>query len=185
MTTRIEQETVRCGVCEAETVFDVVTHASETGVPDLDTRPPEPMRGTIARWVQQCPSCGYCAPAIARAPSKAERVVKTAGYRAVLENETLSPLARRFQCASAVFEIAGTPVDAAWQSVYAAWVCDDAGDREGAVHSRERAIELFDRAIAAGLTISDEGWDDAAVTVDLLRRAHRYDDAIERAENAQ
>ncbi len=184
MTTRIEQESVRCAVCETVTEFDVVTHASETGAPDLDTRPPEPMRGTISRWVQQCPSCGYCAPTIARAPSKAARIVKTAGYRAVFEDPTLPPLARRFQCASVVLELAGPVVDAGWQSVYAAWACDDAGDRAGGVHCRERAVELFDRAIAAGFTLSDEGGDDAAIMVDLLRRAHRYEAAIERAEAA-
>lgn len=182
--TTMGREEVRCLVCDAENEFPVVKEAGEQGSPDLDTRPPPEMRATLEYWVQECPSCGYCAPAIEHGSPKAARIVKTEAYKALLANDRMPKLARRFQRASAVLEHSGPVADAGWQSVYAAWACDDANANDAAMQCRERAIELFDLAIAAGFPIADEGGDDEAIVIDLLRRAERFDDAIARCEKA-
>lgn len=182
--TTVERETVKCHVCGEESDFDVVTNASEHGAPDLDTRPPESLRSTMHHWVQDCPSCGYCASSIAHGPAKAARIVNTSAYKALRANELFPLLARRFQCASALLENGGPIIEAGWQSVYAAWACDDAGADDAAMQCRERAVELFERGRSAGFEITEQGGDPDAVLIDLLRRARRFDDAIARCEAA-
>ena len=182
--TTIDREQVRCHVCGHESEFPVVTHAAEEGAPDLDTRPPEPLRSTMAHWVQECPSCGYCASSIAHGPAKAARIVNTAAYKALRTNEAFPLLARRFQCASAILEHGGPVIEAGWQSVYAAWACDDADRDDAAVQCRERAVDLFERGRAAGFDITEQGGDPDAVLIDLVRRGGRFDGAVERCEKA-
>ena len=86
-------------------------------------------------------------------------------------------LARHFFCAALVAETDERRDAAAGHFVDAAWACDDAGAVEQARICRDRAAEMLAKAIE---------WGDApdtpvsrGVLADLLRRAGRYDDAID------
>jgi hypothetical protein len=172
---------VRCYVCEAESEQQVALRATEDGAADLDTRPAESMRSTMPLWVQRCPACGYCAPDLASGSPRAARVVRTAGYRALLDAPTRPALASAFLAASAVMAAAGAFADAGWQCVYAAWACDDAGDDFAAGECRGHALELFAQAASVRQPIAEEPGADDAVCADLLRRTGRFDAAAERA----
>jgi hypothetical protein len=176
------RDRVTCNVCEAESEHAVTREATEEGAPDLDTRPPETLRSTMPTWVQRCPSCGYCAPDLEASPPRAERVVKTAAYQSLLAFAGRPPLASAFLAASAVYEAGAAFADAGWQAVYAAWACDDAGDEACAVACRERAVDLFARALLVRQAVVDEPGGAEALIADLLRRTGRFDESIARAE---
>ena len=55
---QIETECSLCGTFSEQQIGKVPT---PEGLPDLDSRPSEPMRSSIVFWVQRCPKCGYCA----------------------------------------------------------------------------------------------------------------------------
>ena len=88
--------TVRCAVCGTEQPPAPLPPRAAREAPDLDLRPGEPLRCTMASWLQQCPHCGYAAPEIARAHPAAVEAVGAAPFRALIDDTTHPPLARRF-----------------------------------------------------------------------------------------
>ncbi len=97
--------------------------------PDLDGRPGEPTRSTLARWLQTCSGCGACAPDLAQLPQSAQEAVHIDTYRA---------LASPFERWAAL--VAGTADEAeAW--LQAAWLAEDAG--EDGVALRRRAVAVW------------------------------------------
>ena len=172
--TTIRQELVTCAVCGELTRILVMDSTSIFGSPDLDLRPAEIARSSIFAWIQQCSSCGYCAPTVDEATPSAREVVDSDAYRAQLADEGLPELARSFLCSSMIFEEHGDEAAAAQNAIEAAWVCDDEDLPEAATRCRLRAIEL----LRADQSTEYE------LIVDLLRRAGRFEDAIAQADAA-
>jgi hypothetical protein len=98
---------LRCGVCGTESRQPAFRPGPPEQAPDLDLRPGEPLRSTMARWLQHCPSCGYTAPDISRAHPAAAQAVQAAPFRALMAEATHPPLARRFLAWAHVLEETG------------------------------------------------------------------------------
>jgi hypothetical protein len=181
--TTIRQELVTCAVCGELTQVMVMDSTSTFGPPDLDLRPAEIARSSIFAWIQQCSSCGYCAPTLDEATPSAREVVNSDAYRAQLADEDLPALARSFLCSSMVFEEQGDEAAAAQNAIEAAWVCDDKDLSGAATQCRLRAVELLRGSEAEGDAYSDPSTK-YAVIVDLLRHAGRFEDAVAQADAA-
>ena len=65
---------IRCGVCGTESRHPPFRPPPPEQAPDLDLRPGEPVRSSMARWLQQCPACGYAAPDITRVLRPVDRL---------------------------------------------------------------------------------------------------------------
>jgi hypothetical protein len=167
--------TVRCGVCGTESRHPPFRPGPPEQAPDLDLRPGEPLRGTMARWLQQCPGCGYAAPDITRAHPAAAEAVRAAPFRALLADSSVPPLARRFLAWGHVLEETGALHAAAEATLHAAWVADDLGRGEMGRAWRLEAVALWRNgpALDAEQTVR---------VVDALRRAEAWDDAGATAE---
>jgi hypothetical protein len=102
----------------------------------------------------------------------------------VLQRSRLPKLARSLFCAALVNETAGEPEASAWRFLEASWACDDRSARAQARICRERAPEMFGRALETGETERP-----AAVMHTLLaevwRRAGRFDEALEACAAAE
>jgi hypothetical protein len=170
---------VTCVLCEEQTLLPVLTSTSSFGPPDLDLRPAEPARNSIFAWVQRCGSCAYCAPSIGRATPSTRTVVESSAYRALLGRADLPELARSFLCSSLVFDQGGERAAAARNAIEAAWACDDAGAVAEAARCRLRAVELLRESDAEGDTLFPDPATECVVIVDLLRRARRFEDAVD------
>lgn len=104
-------------------------------------------------------------------------------YRDVLRRSKLPRLARSLFCAALVHDAAGRPEASAWRFLEAAWACDDKRARGQARTCRERAAEMFHRALETGEAETHEAVV-LTLTADLLRRAGRFDEALARCELA-
>ncbi|HOT93797.1 MAG TPA: hypothetical protein PK089_01210 [Methanoregulaceae archaeon] len=167
----------RCALCGQASVQAVLVDAGRSGSADLDLRPPPDQRGTIAHWVQECPHCGYCAPAIDERVDGAEETVQSPAYRALRNGGDLPPLVVRLLCASTMLFHAGRLVEAAETALWAAWAADDAGATEEARRARRRTLDLLDELRSRGEHyIADEGAE-GLVMVDIARRAGEFDRA--------
>jgi hypothetical protein len=166
---------IRCGVCGTESRHPPFRPAPPEQPPDLDLRPGEPVRSTMARWLQQCPGCGYCAPDITRAHPGAAAAVRAAPFRAVLADGSIPPLARRFLAWGLVLEETGALHAAAEATLQAAWVADDLGRPDLARPWRLDAVALW----RGGPPLDAE---QTVRVVDALRRAEAWDDAAATAE---
>ncbi len=123
--------------------------------PDLDLRPGEPTRSTLAHWVQTCPGCGAVAPDLTQVPAESIEIV---------ESEAYLSLAARPEGATAFLRHAMIcrPGDRAGAYIQAAWAADDAEDDEAARHYRREAAAHWGEP---------DGSESALRLIDVLRRA--------------
>ncbi|WP_255575402.1 hypothetical protein [Caldovatus aquaticus] len=166
---------VRCGVCGTESRQPAFRPPPPEQAPDLDLRPGEPVRGTMALWLQQCPHCGYAAPDIGRAHPGAAAAVAAAPFRALLAETAYPLLARRFLAWAHVLEETGALHAAAEATLQAAWVADDLNRPDLARLWRREAVALW----RAGPPLDPE---QTVRVVDALRRAEAWEDALATAE---
>jgi len=183
--------TKSCSVCGATSEQHELTSSSAFGWSDLDLRPPEPERSSLFLWVQQCPACGYCAADIEHGDEGLRWIIDSDEYRTQLGDTSSPALANTFLCQAILLEETGNEQAAAWSAINAAWACDDEGATEAAVRARLRAVELFRLELAEGGEFgeSDELGDifasEHALLAELLRRAGRFDEAIEECREGQ
>ena len=172
---------VRCGVCGTESRQPPFRASPPEQPPDLDLRPGEPVRSTMARWLQQCPACGYASPDISRAHPAAAEAVRAAPFRALLADTSIPPLGRRFLAWGLVLEETGALHASAEATLQAAWVADDLDRpdlsrpwrldavalwRSGPPLDAEQTVRVVDALRRA------EAWDDAAATAASLAGSH-------------
>lgn len=167
-----------CAVCGTGSRQAPFRPSPPEQAPDLDLRPGEPVRSSMSRWLQQCPSCGYAAPDIAKAHPAAAQAVAAAPFRALLAETGHPPLARRFLAWGHVLEETGALHAAAEATLQAAWVADDLGRADLARHWRLDAVALW----RSGLPLDAE---QTVRVVDALRRAETWEDAAATAEALQ
>ncbi|MCU0888635.1 MAG: hypothetical protein MUF65_01025 [Rubritepida sp.] len=161
---------VVCGVCGTESRQTLFRPSAPEQAPDLDLRPGQPLRGTMGRWLQQCPHCGYAAPDITQAHPAAAQAVGAANFRALLNDASHPPLARRFLAWALVLEETGALHAAAEATLQAAWTADDLGRAELARAWRLEAVALW----RSGPPLDAE---QTVRIVDALRRGEAWEDA--------
>lgn len=170
----VGQTSITCVVCGRGSRQREVRRTDPAGPPDLDLRPGETMRSTMAYWLQQCPTCGYAAPRLDEASEAVAAVVAGGPYRALLAEATYPPLARRFLCRAMILEETGELHAAAEATLQAAWVADDTRKPELAREWRLTAVALFRQGPAPDL-------EQQVRIVDILRRAGEFGGAAAQA----
>lgn len=165
---------VRCAVCSHESRQPRRRAAPPEQAPDLDLRPGEPLRSTMAEWLQQCPRCGYAAPDLSRAHPAAAQAVAAAPFRSLVNEAAHPPLARRFLAWAHVLEESGALHAAAEATLHAAWVADDLGKPDLARAWRLEAVALW----RSGPPLDAE---QSVRVADALRRAEAWEDAAHTA----
>ncbi len=132
--------------------------------PDLDLRPGEPTRSTLAQWLQTCPGCGATAPDVSRLYGTAAAIVAAPGYRRVTGPDYALPFLRW----AMLCQEAGDARQAGEATLQAAWAADDAGDTANAILWRQQA--------AAAWALS-ENFEILLRRIDALRRAEDFSTA--------
>ncbi len=141
MTTTLQSDVV-CGVCGELSPQIHIASSNAFGSPDLDLRPPEMERSTIAHGVHHCPSCGCCARDLSKSSPSARRLIESDDYRTRLRESRFPALANMFACYAMILEAEGDYSEAAWAQINAAWVCDDANQTDAATECRNEGIRL-------------------------------------------
>jgi hypothetical protein len=165
-----------CGAANASFLTPAGLNASEP--PDFDTRPGEPLRSSLATWVQCCSSCGYCADDISRAASEdVADIVRSDSYRSILSDESLPVKARQFLTFAFLLSRLHRAADAGWSALHAAWACDDLRAAGAAMRCRAEAIDYWKRGKQAGQLFSDDMATEFALVTDLYRRMGDFEHA--------
>ena len=177
MTTIVDRE-LTCAICGKTDTYMLMGSSNTFGPPDLDCRPGPMMRDTLHMWVQRCKSCGYVSADIEEAKPKATDVIKEGRYVAQLDDERFPTDANEFLCRSMIHEAEGEWGAVGWNSLHAAWACDDKGRADAAAICRSRAADFFARAREARVKYSDSVGEEYLILSDALRRAGRLDEAL-------
>lgn len=145
--------------------------------PDFDTRPGEPLRGTIFQWVQNCKSCGYSAEDISKASEQAQIIVSSVAYQSLRDLASIPAAARPFLCYAHLLDKLHQSADSGWSCLHAAWICDDVPDPEAASECRLRAIDVWKRGKQAGQQFGDDMASEFALITDIYRRTGQFEEA--------
>ncbi len=177
--TQIIQEVQTCSVCGSDVTCSVLLSTNTMGGPDFDLRPAEMQRSTMDCWLQECSKCSSVNNDLSTKLEDAERIIEGRVYQALLVESDVPELARRFVRFALLNEtdnhVAGTSY------LRAAWVCDDATLLEQAVQYRNMAADNFLKL--APFEDNEEGVTRAAVLVDVLRRANRFEESRQLANS--
>lgn len=107
------------------------------GPPDLDLRPGEPARASLAHWIQTCRGCQAAAPDLAALPLSAAEIVRSENYRWLERHAAhVRPFLRWARLCPA--QLRGEVF------LMAAWSEDDAGNADAATVLRQRALRVWD-----------------------------------------
>jgi hypothetical protein len=180
----VKSECSLCGTISEQRITNILENES-TGLPDLDTRPGEPVRLALPFWVQRCPHCGYCAADIELEYPNADRIIHFEDYEQVLHKRNMPEKAREF-LAWAIIEATNAEYGGAgWSALHAAWICDDAEKPAPAAECRRQALAYFARQ-RAGLGhiagFEDPGVEEM-VLADLCRRTGQFGPALRWVES--
>lgn len=175
--TTVYTVTKTCYVCNSTNEYYEVSSTSTFGSSDLDTRPPQMERSTIDFWIEECPSCGYCAPDVSTGPWRISDILESKEYKKKAKKPSYPDLARKFLCWSTIQELLGEYCGAGWTALYAAWACDDAQAPEKAELCRKEAIRLLEKALDDGVSFAEQPGEEELVMVDLLRRSGQFEKA--------
>ncbi len=178
MTTMFPNE-VTCCVCGTRSTQMMIGSTNAFGSPDLDTRPPEMERSTIKYRVQRCPSCYYCAPDLSECDPNASHIIKSPGYETIVTNKSIPEVAASFLALSYENQQMKNFSESAWRAIEAAWICDDENNDEAARECRETAISLIEEGKTHTQYIADEPGASEAITIDLMRRAGMFREAMD------
>ena len=165
---------VICSICRKKSAQTVMASTNTRGTPDLDLRPPEMMRSTMAWWIQECPKCGYVSTSLDDKISIKRRWLKQNFYKNCNNRNFSSALAARFYKHYLIKAATKNAYIAFSEALHAAWVCDDAGDTENAIHCRLCALEELDKI----LNSVEKTEDLVVIRADLLRRTGQFDTLI-------
>ncbi len=149
-----------CAVCGTIARPPFVMPMAE-GAPDLDFRPGEPARATLAQWIQTCRNCVAAAPDLAALPLSAAEVVRSENYKWLERHGAhVRPHLRWARLCAA--HLRGAVF------LQAAWAEDDAGNDQKATELRLRAIRAWGTPEAAEARMRK---------IDVLRRVGNFDRA--------
>lgn len=170
--------TTVCPICGKSFESKVLTSASSFGSQDLDSRPAPMRRYTMDTWVHHCPHCGFSAQSMKDADgatkesidafySESRELIKTVSGagKETLAEFFLQVYSRRLN--------EGNFENAFLIALSAAWDCDDRKNTEGATCCRNLAIEALEH-------VDNPVADYDAIKADMLRRAGRFDEVVER-----
>src|SRR5438067_1506509 len=136
--------TATCAICGTVcSVWENERLPEPAEPPDFDTRPGEPLRSTMARWIQVCPACGYAAEQISTSAAGVDAIVRSDSYQELRNDPGIPDWARGFVCYAFILDKVHQHADAGWSFLHAAWLCDDLNATEAAAWCRCRAIELW------------------------------------------
>lgn len=180
--TTVSGKEVDCCICGAKSNHTRATSTTAFGSPDLDTRPPEMERSTICHWIQRCPSCGYCAPDISECSPDASIIIKLPDYQNIVNNKSIPDVAASFMALSYEKQHMQIFLESAWSAIHAAWICDDENNDVAARECRLVAISMIAKGKAQSQNIEYQPGVLEAITIDLMRRAGMFREAMNLAE---
>ena len=184
MTTMYEKK-VQCCVCGEKSNHKVVRSSYSHGSSDLDTRPSEMMRSTIYYSIQRCPSCGYCASDLSECSSKVKDHVESKEYQNIIGNKAIPKVAASFLALSYEKQQTHQYSESAWAAIHAAWICDDKNKQKASKECRKKAISMIESANAHSQKMGDQAGATEVLTIDLMRRAGMFDQALKLAEDTK
>ena len=142
-------------------------------------------RSTIYYSIQRCPSCGYCAPDLSECSGDVKVHVESNEYQEIIGNKAIPKVAASFLALSYEKQQTHQYSESAWAAIHAAWICDDKNKQKASKECRKKAISMIENANAYSQNIGDQAGATEALTIDIMRRAGMFEQALKLAEETK
>lgn len=187
--TQVRQAQTRCVICDSVSEQNFVISTNTAFGPDLDLRPSLGDRSINYAYVHHCPHCSYCAyylsEPICEDLDRIKAVLASEVYQDAFTDSLLPEFARYFYCRALIEEGCLFYADGGWSAMRAAWECDDyaiwkddTNARKGALGCRQKAVQLFTKAMAEGQEFATPQGAQEAVLADIMRRMADFEAAL-------
>lgn len=168
----------QCYACGSKSQYPLVDLSlSIVGPRDLDGRPSMIQRSSVYLWIQRCFECGYSAPEISQGTPEEVCIIEKPEYQLQLTNKEYPDTANSFLCHSMIMEQTCLFADSGWAAVFAAWICDDNSYTQSALKCREKALDLFAKAIEHKQGFGESPAEEQLYLADLHRRCAHFEQA--------
>ena len=155
------------------------------GSPDLDTRPPVMQRSTIYYWIQRCPSCGYCSSDLSECSENTKDFIESKEYQDIIKGSNIPKIAASFLSSSYLHQKQHQHSESAWRAIHAAWICDDENNHDVSTECRKEAISMIKKGEERSEKLADQAGASEAITIDLMRRAGIFEEALAMVEETK
>lgn len=162
-------QSVSCGLCGVISDQIILVSTNAMGYPDLDLRPPPMKRFTLQCQIQECPSCGYCAPDISQGGDHLISLIHSDTYLDYLSHHEWPDLVRRYLASAYLHGAMKQYQQAFFLTQKASWVCDDMEQGILGSQCRRQAIEWM----IAGKEAGDQFWDESGLYELVLGTLYR------------
>lgn len=181
--TQIVKEKLECFICKVTSFHDEIISSSSFGFPDLDLRPPEMERSALKYTIQKCPECGYCSNDISEQTIVNKKLLESPEYLKILNDKNIPEVASSFIASSFLQERIEEIENAVWDSIKAAWICDDFENIECSIKWRKNALRLIELVKEKSLPLIKEKGTLELLEIDLMRRAEMFEEALNIVQN--
>ena len=181
----IFHEKIICGVCGEES--DYTSKSASFGALDLDAGFERCDKSYVQKGIPRCPKCGYAAfkDDFSNCSKDVKKLVVSIEYQAIINNKETPKNASSFLALAYEKQYMHQYSDSAWSLIYAAWVCDSENDYPASKKCREKAIHMIGKANSHGQKIADKDGESAVITIDLMRRAGLFEQALKLVEETK
>lgn len=170
---------VTCGNCGHTFEIGDYVSTNSFGEVDLDTRPAPDYRYTMNEiLVTCCPKCNFCYQDITQYSKDFKKVMESKDYLHYVNHSSLPSKAIEFLCKSLILEYENKFVEAGWESLHAAWNCDDEYSNTESIMCRKRAISLFLFANYNKMKVFKDDNELTIFLIDLYRRCGSFSQAL-------
>jgi hypothetical protein len=173
----IEKKCAVCGTISRCPYVDIIM--TNVGTKDLDGRSSNIQRSSVYLWIQKCPNCNYCSSDLSTGSPEFLRYINSSEYRNQIFDPFYPETANSFLCNSIILEGEDKFGNSGWNSIFAAWICDDNGFKKSAIECRKRALSLFNSAAGSGQKFEKTGEREQILKIDLFRTIGDFKSALE------
>lgn len=151
----------------------------------LDYAPVGSDMAVLWGWMQQCPSCGYCAHDLSYMPPQLSleilpKLVYSPAYSHALNEMELPPAVRRLQAWMSVASDFAMYAEAGWSALRASWLCEIENLLMKALQFRMCAFGYFHKVHEKGALFTQGLVEDHLILVDISRRLGAFTQALDR-----
>ncbi|MBL8018698.1 MAG: hypothetical protein JNM27_03455 [Leptospirales bacterium] len=178
-------KTVGCYCCGGQVEVRGIASTNSFGFSDLDFRPAEMARSTIATYPQYCPNCHYAWYDLNQGDPASPDAIQTSEYRAFFR-EGQTSLSDQFAAIASLADLANETSIRIRARHHRIWAADDAKDSQLATTTRLELCELIQKTNYAFEFSFDDSPNPGTETyristlliqIDLVRRARNFETA--------
>ncbi|MEG1519785.1 MAG: hypothetical protein RR458_02240, partial [Clostridia bacterium] len=172
-----EKLSFRCANCGETVEFQIPSNWRDAEVKDLDGRPKETEKFSIARAIQKCPKCHYVSFDISKNTIKDKDILTTPEYNEILENRSLPEVVNNYLALGFAYEKQEEFYNSSRAYLCASWLLESIGKVKDSKSLLEKAA--FCLLLYINSKPFKENPDLAAFlcAVDVLRQIEKFDNA--------